>query len=230
MSNKQVKTYSNPARQQPDKPIHYEPQWQVHGVEPKPFQSARLPPGSKMAPPSPHNPREGTNPSLRQPYATTHEVAHIPLSSAPPNVGNSMEHSWAGETMIDDLEVDPSQPMIDNNDFATDQAMEYQSGFMASNLAPQIPQGKVVIEEVVEKPFRNTGNNDLLSVINDLEEDQYLLMIEGVPVCSGPQEYIEEQAHQLAWGEHSMCDGSPVPIDDMLILKRSKIKVGLFLG
>jgi hypothetical protein len=233
MSNKQVKVYSNPARQQPDKPVHYEPQWQVHGIDPKPFQSARLPTGAKMAPPSPHNPREGVNPSLRQPYATTHEASPAGRAGLPLNVGNNMEHSWAGETMIDDLSgemVDPNQPMIDNNDFATDQAMGYQSGFMASNLGSPVSQGKVVIEEVAEKPLRNAGNNDLLSVISDLEEDQYLLMIEGVPVCSGPREYIEEQAHQLAWGEHSMCDGSPVPIDDMLILKRAKIKVGLFLA
>jgi hypothetical protein len=50
-----------------------------------------------------------------------------------------------------------------------------------------------------------------------------------VPLCSGPKEEIEDQARALVFGEHEMCDGNPVPVDDIVILKRVKVKVGLFL-
>jgi len=32
----------------------------------------------------------------------------------------------------------------------------------------------------------------------------------------------------LVFGEHEMCGGSPIPVEDLLIVKRVKVKVGLF--
>ena len=155
-----------------------------------------------------------------------------------------MEHTWPSVdgNIVDDLSdqaFDPNREMIDNNEFMTDQALGYQSGFTASDIRPDPYQGKVQIEapesldiEVITQVARQEidgQTGDLLQIVNDLEGDSYLLIVTGVPVCSGPKEEIEEQAFALHSGEHEMCDGNPVSLDDIIILKRVKVRVGLLL-
>lgn len=237
-----VKVYPHIDRNKAEPYKPYVPQYQVEGVEPQEYRGAVVPNGVKIAGPTVTNPREGKRPTLRQPYAST---TPSPVGRGPvPNVGNNMEHTWPsvdGE-IVDDLSgqgLDPNQEMIDNNEFMTDQALGYQSGFTANDIRPDPYQGKVQVEEPeslnievitqVRQPEEESQTGDLLQIVNDLDGDSYLLIVTGVPVCSGPKELIEEQAHALHSGEHEMCDGNPVPIDDIIILKRVKVRVGLFL-
>jgi hypothetical protein len=62
-----------------------------------------------------------------------------------------------------------------------------------------------------------------------LQEDDYLLLVDGTAICSGPMDEVQEQARGLVFGEHPLCDGEPIPVDDIVVIKRVKLKVGLFL-
>jgi hypothetical protein len=153
--------------------------------------------------------------------------------------------------------VDPNHPMVDNNDLMTPQALGgvelveqihtppnsavfgfHQNGINASDIpspfVPQSVQFETVEEEIDEQsagPRRDPidDSSSLLSIVADLADESFLLLIDGTPLCSGPKEEIEEQARALVFGEHELCDGNPIPIDDIIILKRVKVKVGLFL-
>lgn len=236
-----VKTYKNPERGKPAEYKPYVPQYQVEGVEPAEYRGAVVPGGTQIARPSADNPRGNVRPALRQPYAAV-TTSPIGRGRGPvPNVGNNMEHTWSsvdGE-IVDDLTgeaVDANEHMVDNNEFMSDQALGYQSGFTAEDIQGPMKRGNVVIEtDYQPEPPREeaqvmTGDTeDLLSIVADLTDESYLLIVTGVPVCSGPKEEIEDQARAMVFGEHEMCDGNPIPIDDIIILKRVKVRVGLFL-
>lgn len=231
-----VKLIRNPDRNKPAPYKPYVPQYQVHGKEPQEYQGGAVVPGAIVRPtPLPSdNPRARRAP-VRQPYA---EAATSPVGRGRgpvPNVGNNMEHTWSsvdGE-IVDDLsgqEIDPNQEMVDNNDFVSDSAFGYQSGPTAADIHPnyQVFAPKA-LEQEVQANHIPADPEDLLPVLTSLEEDDCLLIVAGVPVCSGPKSEIEDQARALVFGEHEMCDGNPVPVDDIIILKRVKVKVGLFL-
>jgi hypothetical protein len=231
-----TKLIRNADRSKPPEYKPYVPQYQVHGVEPQEYHGAVVPGGAvQVARPNPlpnDNPRARRAP-VRQPYA---EATTSPIGRGPvPNVGNNMEHTWPsdGAGIVDDLtgeEVDPNQAMVDNNDFVTDQAFGFQNGLTAANIPSQYTTYPAqAIEQEVQATHRPADPNDLVPVLTGLEEDAHLLIVSGVPVCSGPREEIEEQARLLVFGEHEMCAGEPVPVDDIIILKRVKVKVGLFL-
>jgi hypothetical protein len=242
-TNGKVKIHPHPERNEKVTYKPYVPQYQVEGVEPSEYHGAVVPGGVKVARPSATNPREGKRPTLRQPYAL---AGASPVGRGPvPNVGNNMEHTWPSVDgdIVDDLSgemIDPNHEMVDNNEFMTDQALGYQSGFTAADITPNLQVGKVEVEmpdhleevEIVTQVVhqqKSDQTGDLMSIVHDLEDDSYLLIVTGVPVCSGPKEEIEEQAFALHSGEHEMCDGNPVPLDDIVILKRVKVRVGLFL-
>lgn len=232
-----VKLIKNPERNKPAAYKPYVPQYQVHGKEPQEYQGGAVVPGQQMTRPTPlpsDNPRARRAP-VRQPYA---EPAPSPIGRGRgpvPNVGNNMEHSWSGvdNEIVDDLsnpEYDPQHQMIDNNDYVTDAALGYQSGPTASDISPNYQVfAPTAIEQEIEAVHHPADPDDLLPVLVGLDNESYLLIVAGVPVCSGPKEEIEDQARALVFGEHELSDGNPVPIDDIIILKRVKVKVGLFL-
>jgi hypothetical protein len=230
-----VKLIKNPDRSKPASYKPYVPQYQVHGKEPQEYQGGAVVPGTKIARPTQlpsDNPRARRVP-VRQPYA---EPIASPIGRGPvPNVGNNMEHTWSSVDgdLVDDLtgeEIDPNQQMIDNNDYVSETAFGFRNGPTAADIHPdyQVFPPKA-IEQEIQANHIPADPEDLLPVLADLEADAYLLIVAGVPVCSGPKEEIEDQAMALVSGEHEMCDGNPVPIDDIIILKRVKVKVGLFL-
>lgn len=231
-----VKLIRNPDRNKPPEYKPYVPQYQVHGVEPQEYHGAVVPGGAVVNRPTPlpnDNPR-ARRAAVQQPYAEA-IVSPIGRGRGPvPNVGNNMEHEWSsdGSGIVDDLsdQADPNHPMIDNNDYVTDEALGYQNGLTAAHIQPKQkvfpPQA---IEQEVEAVHQPADPNDLVPVLTGMDEDSYLLIVSGVPVCSGPKEEIEKITETMASGEHEMCDGNPVPLDDIIILKRVKVKVGLFL-
>lgn len=245
-----TKTYKHPERGKPANYKPYVPQYQVHGKEPSEYHGAVVPNGLPAASPSTDNPRLKRSP-LRQPYSPATE-SPIGRGRGPiPNVGNNMEQTWSSSgadgDIIDDLSgegLDPNHPMIDNNEFVSNQALGFQAGPMANEIQTPPPQGKVLFEneaatlqgiyehaeqqeEVSHQQAQ--GSDDLLTILSDLTDDSFLLIVAGVPLCSGPKEEIEDQARALVFGEHEMCDGNPIPVDDIIILKRVKVRVGLFL-
>lgn len=237
-TDRKVQLIKNPERNKPAVHKPYVPQYQVHGKEPQEYQGGAVVPGHQMARPTPlpnDNPRAKRVP-IRQPYA---EAAPSPIGRGRgpiPNVGNNMEQTWSsvdGE-LIDDLteasDIDQNQQMIDNNEYVSGAALGFQNGITAADISPNYQVfGPQAIEQEVEATHYPADPNDLLPVLTALDNDAYLLIVGGVPVCSGPKDEIEDQAQALVFGEHELSDGNPVPVDDIVILKRVKVRVGLFL-
>jgi hypothetical protein len=141
----------------------------------------------------------------RQPGIREIEIPkQIPL----PNVG--MGQTWASldGNILDDVFNQDTEELIDNNEFYTENAV---------GISPRIDRNQVI-------------SDDLLNVVEDLEIDSYLLLVKGEPICSGPIDQIEDETRALIFGEHNLCDGVPVPEEDLIVIKRIKIKVGVFLG
>ena len=237
MSTTKVKIYKNSERNKTTTHKPYVPQYQVIGVEPSEYKSP-LAPGFKLARPAPgstDNPR-ATRPHIRQqPYA---EAVSSPIGRGRgpiPNVGNNMEQTWSGVDgeIVDDISesLDPNQPMVDNNEFVSANALgltddtEYEE--------------EVVLPPSKEEPTKNFLTENILqnalqeeyfsTLIKQLDEEEYCLLVEGSAVCSGPADYIQEQTRSLVFGEHELYNGNPVSVDDIIVIKRVKIKVGVFL-
>jgi hypothetical protein len=221
MSQGKIKLYKNSGRavaSESHKP--YVPQYQLLGVEPEEYKSATLPAGATISKSNVENPRV-KRPMIRQPYAETSQSLIGAGKSVLPNVGNNMEQTWSSVDgdIIDDLgEFNNSNQIIDNNDYVSDNAL----GLPESRRQPQN------FEAAPSHPSKKEGD-DLLSVVQDLEEQSYLLIVNGVSLCSGPLSEIEDQARALVFGEHELCDENPVPVEDIIILKRVSVKMGLFL-
>lgn len=179
----------------------YIPQYQSLGIEPLEYKSAIIPQESAMlAKPSMENPRLPRQVMIRQPYG---EKSTSPVGNGNlPNVGNNIEQTWVDvdREIIDDL----NKPMIDNNDFIDGDVSEH------------FEDAKASLE-------------DALAPLHLLEENDLILFINDIPICYGGLSEVQDQARLLVNGTHELCDGTPVPIDEILILKKVTIKNGLFL-
>ena len=206
-----IKFFRNKERNKVEsKPQPYVPQHQLLGVEPTEFRSAIVPENMPKAVPSPVNPRLPRQ-VMRQPYANPVTIV-TPIGKGKdvlPNVGNNVEHTWSsvdGE-LVDDVSLDNNHLMIDNNEFVSDSAL---------NLTPDSSNHVENMEQESLDEFEESPSNDLLSVLEELQVTSYLLLVKGVPICSGPKEEIEEQVQALVFGEHELCDGEPVPETDKI--------------
>lgn len=221
--NGKIKVYRNKARAQQETFTPYVPQYQKFGIEPEEYKSPTLTPGytlavQKTAPSQEHV--RGVKPAIRQSYA---EAVPSPVGRGRgplPNVGNNVEQTWSsvdGEIEDDISDVDLNHPMIDNNEYVTDEAFGLENKLESNHYMT-----KSVMEEAIQ-------NDNVFEAIKELEEDTYLLMMKNVNICAGPLEYIQEQTTALVFGEHEMYQGNPIPIDDIIVIKRVKLKVGVFL-
>lgn len=197
----------------------YIPQYKLLEVEPLVIKSGLV---AELNPQTPRsqNMNQGDNPrtkqiGIRQPYA---KVEDSPLGMGPvPNIGNNMEHMWAGvdEEIIDDvsgLHIDMSAKMIDNNDFVSDPAL----GLPKTNNNVFIQTEPDIESSFIEK-------------FSQLNEGDYLLIVKEVCLCSGSAQLIQEEARLLVFGEHKLCEGQSIPVEDLMIIKRVPIKIGLFI-
>jgi hypothetical protein len=251
MTKEKVRLYKNPNRAKVDAPQPYVPQYQLYGYEPEEMKSAMVPPSiQKMKPIMTHENPRVRQPSIRQEY-TTATVSPIGRGRGPvPNVGNNMEHTWSGVDgeIIDDLgqEIDPNHPMIDNNDYVTDTALgalnqsievdddglsqEDTDQFAASFDEPSAPPVRSFLtEQQLQNLESEKDSEDLSKLLQELESDTYVLLVDGAAVVTGPLEFVQEQATLLVFGEHELCDGNPIPVEDLVIIKKLNLKVGLFI-
>ena len=248
MTNK-VKLYRNPERNKPANMQVHTPFYQQAGIEPQPYVSPTAPNyhagAVRKAPLSKDNPR-AARPVLRQPYA---ESAPSPVGRGRgllPNVGNNLEQTWTsvdGEIIDDISGFDPNAEMIDNNEFVSAEALGLPEEVELSAEQEEVPEhpaqtswspDELYVDKknfLTEDELQGVIQDDSLSqVIHQLEENDYLLMVSGDCIASGPLEEIQEHARLMAFGEHPLCNGVPVSIDEILVLKRVAIKVGLFLS
>lgn len=220
MKDDKVKTYKNPSRQTPEAYKKYVPQYKLSNIEPELVKSSVVPENTPVVKTQQlaENPRL-RNQAVRQPYA---EAVSSPIGAGKgqvPNVGNNMEHTWSSINgqIVDDLEEEyqtsPDNPMIDNNDEVTPTALGVPDHYFDNR-----------------QSFHQTvQEDDIPLILKDLEVGSVLLLVKGTAICSGPSEEIEDQVRALIFGEHEMCDGVPVDSEDIIVLKKLKMKVGVFL-
>ena len=76
---------------------------------------------------------------------------------------------------------------------------------------------------------------ELSKVVDDstmfsrIQDDSYILFVNGTIIAVDVMEKIQSIASSLIFGEHPLCDGCAIPIEDIVVLKKIKLKVGLFL-
>lgn len=221
MSKEKIKLYKNSARNNSTAYKPYVPQYQLLGVEPEEYKSAAFPSNVAVATAnsSLDNPRT-RKATVQQPLTSNSD--EFLVKGSLPNVGKSTDQIWAsvdGDIVDDIEEVNLNESFIDNNTYISETAFRL----------PQSPtQERFQLSETA--PERDNKNfEDLLSVVQDLENQAYLLIVNGVPLCSGPLEEIQDQAKALVFGEHELCDGSPIPVENLIVIKKVSIKMGLFL-
>lgn len=234
MPDEKIKIYKNKERSKTEVRTAYVPQYQIMGVEPEEVSGGVA--SSLAGHVSIQSPQTQTNDNprtrrvgIRQPYAAP-SPSPVGGSRGPvPNVGNNMEHMWSSVNgdIIDDLsDVELDHPMIDNNDFVSNEALGLPT---EKEELPQLNEVTHPSKKVFQSSIEEHEENDGASVIANLSEGDYLLIVSGVPVCSGPSSEVQEQARMLVFGDHELCDGNPIPVDDIVVIKRIPIKIGLFL-
>lgn len=229
-SNEKFKFYKNPARKNLEVHKPYVPQYQLRGIDPVDHKKATVMSHSEAfsqnAQNSQDNPRL-PRPAIRQPYA---EAVNSPIGRGRgplPNVGNNIEQTWPGVDgeIIDDISIDPSHQMVDNNDYVSSAALGLPEDNVVNTVNSAV-ENQFLTENYLEKAMTS---EHLSSLVKKLEEEEYLLMVQNDPICSGPLSLVQEQASLLIFGDHELYQDNPVSIDDILIIKRVKIKVGVFL-
>ena len=189
----------------------YVPNYKTLGLEPtissdpNPFKGAKVPVIVNGTVNKKIEPVMQRNPKTNVPYAEIPPPKEYNVVM--PNVGNNVERVWNSvDNIIDDVEfdLDESIEMIDNND----QISEY------------------AFDNTQLQPMEQT-NNDIANV--DLQENEYLLAIDGSIISTGTLETIQQEAKELILGEHKLYNTQQIPIEHIVVLKRVNIKVGVFV-
>lgn len=228
-TDEKVKIYKNPERNKQAGVKPYIPQYQLKGVEPEVYNSPMAPGNvthSRATDSLPKTNPRASRSMVRQPYAEA-VPSPIGVGKGPiPNVGNNMEQTWSsvdGELIDDISEEMLGQPMIDNNDYVSEAALG-------------LPEKEESTDDV-DNTKKFLTKDELQSVIQNeealnfsqLKEDEYVLIVDGSVVCSGDLENVQDLTRAMVFGENELWPNEPVSIDDIIILKRVKLKVGLFL-
>lgn len=222
------KFYQNPQRAAAEaaasKPYQpYMPQYRIHGIEPD--QTYAMADRGRTT-----NSHQAMlirgNPNMFGNATATHISRNVPFAEIPkasarennmPNIGNNMENTWAAtDGIIDDIGLnhDSNAQMIDNNDF-----IDLNSIAQTHVSVPMITSGVV--------PMQNMSNTSLPVTLQD---DEYLLAVGDNIIATGPMEFIEQEVKDLIFGDHQLCEGKAIPADELMVLKRVKIKVGVFIN
>jgi hypothetical protein len=78
-------------------------------------------------------------------------------------------------------------------------------------------------EPSVSKPVPESSNT------SSPEIGDYILMVFGKLIASGPMTAIENRVKSIVYGEDAAFNGLDVSTDDIVVLKRIPIKVGVFI-
>lgn len=222
--------FKNPLRGQTKKIKPYIPQYVLRGVEPEEVRSATVPEESvdqrrltrHASVVSYDNPRVRPEPGLRREGFAAIPKGPAPLGSGPiPNIGNSTENNWATSEYLDEeVEDDLSDPRyIDNNDFHTYEDDQYEPPAKPVKKSPQRRQVEIQVEEQFESEPEPQVNKNY----------DYVLLVFGEVIRTGFQKQIEEELSALIYGEHELCRDNKITPDDIVVLKKVKIKIGVFI-
>jgi hypothetical protein len=224
MSSDSVKLYKNPLRSEEEVSQPYQPQYKQMGIVP---EFRKIPPSVAY---TVHVAKvEGDeNPRTRIPgiRVDTEAARQIPAGGLP-NVGNNKDYTWSGmdDEIFDDVSsitIDSNQSMIDNNDFVDVESL--------NQVAP--PSSETIEDKkfLTEQDLKDAISKELKGIDpSSIPEDEYVLLVDGMIVNIGPLDAVQEEANKLIFGDHDMFKDKSVSVDSLLVFRRVKIKVGLFL-
>jgi hypothetical protein len=204
MSQGKVKLYKNSERNVTAAHQPYVPQYQILGLDPEEYKSSTIPSETPISKGSEVNPRD-KKPFMRANMATD----SVQKKNSIPNVGHNRDYTWSGvdDEIIDDLtDVEVMSPMIDNNDYISDDALG-----------------------LVSQDFNKKEKIESASDMSVVKEDEYVLIVNETIICSGDLQIVESQVRDLVFGDHELCDGQPIPVQELIVMKRVPIKIGVFL-
>jgi hypothetical protein len=116
------------------------------------------------------------------------------------------------------ITLDPNAEMIDNNDYIFD-THSYMPPQMASQKNPSKrtpPPLPSMAEPETSKPTPQIGD--------------YLLMVNGKLILSSSIGDVQQKVKDILYKEDEEFSGQNISIDDIVVLKRIDIKVGVFIG
>lgn len=232
-----MKLYKNPDRKIPTSYKPYVPAYEVHGISPIEIAPASVPAVQKQlsrnAPVVSRN-----NPRIRptQIFRKNVPFADIPTTESPvgngplPNIGNNVEANWVSvdgddfdDVFLDEegdqlhkATLEPDRPMIDNN---LDDPNNYQD---IPEEVPPPPENRPTY--MVDDP-----EEEKVAEALDIGADDYVLIVSGNILSIGNLDVVQEEVRALCFGEHEINKTNDITLDDIIVLKRVKLKVGVFL-
>jgi hypothetical protein len=231
-----TKYYKNPERNKSVPFQPYTPQWQLRGITPVPAATGEaatqrgyteterksVPLAVRVLPKADSKiANKEQHPKNRNlPYAEAVEMSsQIVGRTVLPNVGNIIENAWSGmdEIIFDEdgeTFVDPDRAMIDNN-------FDDETNYAHIPQAIKSPPETQVKDEEIVMVFDASQLN--------IDYDEYLLLVKGEVVSTGHLDQIQEEVQAFVFNEHPSSKEN-IAIDDLVVLKRVKVKVGVFLG
>lgn len=227
-----TKIYRNKARNQQKTHAPYIPVYQKEGLEPgviaaRSIEHAKSQLTNHAPVVSYDNPRMRPAPSFQK----SPEEQKVELSSLP-NIGNNMETSWSSiddysEVYIeDDLgeSFDPNHPLIDNNEEDPDNWQDIPAKLEKAppvkNTYVDDNEEELKVEHITEQKASNSF---------DIAENEYVLIFNNDVVTRGAIDLVEKEVSAMVLGEHQLNSFYEITPDDIVVLKRVKLKVGVFL-
>lgn len=203
------KLFKNPARGQSAQYQPYIPQYQLRGIVPAQAGEPLSAPGVVSPQNSrgaafvlPKKPKAGPTPLPKTQNVPYAEVGQA-FNGSVPNIGNNIENTWAS---VDEMVVDETENYVQVD---PDQLM------VDNNLLTQTKESEMTVVD---------------AGMLDIGYDEYVLLVQGEIVNTGKFESIQQEIRDLIFNEHPLSVDNSIVIDDIVVLKRIKVKVGVFLG
>ncbi len=117
-----------------------------------------------------------------------------------PNIGNNIEHTWVG---VDGNVIDDLNMNSDTDDYVT------------------------VSDNEVELIDRKISTSNTSSSDKDIGD--YVVIYEGNIISSGSLDVVQKDVRDLIFGEHELSKDLSIEAEDLIVLKKISIKVGVFL-
>lgn len=239
------KIFKNPARNNITPFQKYVPRYQIMGITPAPAATGEIAmhkgfaetgmlnrniPFAARVLPKAADPKLANNKDIlyrnnNVPYAEVAEMTPDIIRGAPlPNIGNNIENTWASmDSIILNDEVEYIQDNLDHSfiDNNFDDEVNYIN----------IPQK---IQESPKPQIDQMIHSEETMTVFDAEQlniayDEYILSIKGEIISTGSLEQIREEVKALVFNEHRLSEENIILIDDIIVLKRIKVKVGVFI-
>jgi hypothetical protein len=97
-----------------------------------------------------------------------------------------------------------------------------------------------IVDDVfeVDPTYEMVDNNEFLTdealgykdEVKDFDSKRrYILLIKEDVLCTGEEDFIQNEVKKLVFGEHELFPNIEVPVEDITVFKRVKIKIGVFL-